>query len=276
MPPATIVDPRKGIMIVEETRAEQLCLRLFGSIAVWHHCPTLRTRIEQKRPHPFQDFDFAAPYHDKRQIEQFFRRRAWILDDDVASVPGARCTVLYKIRGGIVIARCDIHYDFLYFCHFIDCRTRLHIDEVTIPLAELVLSKLQPNQLGDSDLFDLAMLLLEHDVSNGDTDTINAKVIKRSCAADWGLFTTVRLNITKAMANVADADWLSVDERALVMDRLDRLCKLTLEAPKPCRWRARNIIGKRLRWYDEVDPVGLRVGDEMDPRHLGVGAYLGS
>ena len=51
---------------------------------------------------------------------------------------------------------------------------RLEAEELTLPLAELLLEKMQIVQINEKDLIDTIMLLREHPVGDMDEGTINA------------------------------------------------------------------------------------------------------
>ena len=95
----------------------------------------------------------------------------------------------------------DVFYDRLEFCHVIPLADRLEADSPTIPLAELLLSKLQIVKINEKDVVDTILLMLDHPLGHGDVDTIDADRVASLCAADWGLWRTLTMNLAK----VADA-----------------------------------------------------------------------
>ena len=50
---------------------------------------------------------------------------------------------------------------------------RLEADSPTIPLTELLLSKLQIVQITEKDVVDTILLLLDHELASGDAETID-------------------------------------------------------------------------------------------------------
>jgi hypothetical protein len=71
-------------------------------------------------------------------------------------------------------------------CHSIPITDRLELDPRTIPLAELLLTKLQITKLNDKDVKDILAVMVEHEVSDHDDDTVNADYIAGLLAADAG------------------------------------------------------------------------------------------
>ncbi|MGC8880315.1 MAG: hypothetical protein ACP5R2_13945, partial [Anaerolineae bacterium] len=73
---------------------------------------------------------------------------------------------------------------------------------------------------------------------------------------DWGLYTTVWLNLERLeRAVVAGEVALEAQPSALARTRI-RTVRAALEAaPKTLAWKVRARVGKRLRWYQEVEEV---------------------
>ena len=80
----------------------------------------------------------------------------------------------------------DIFFNKLDFCHPVIFIGRLEVEELTLPLAELLLEKMQIVKINEKDLIDTIMLLREHPVGDADNETINAKVITSTLGNDWG------------------------------------------------------------------------------------------
>jgi hypothetical protein len=129
---------------------------------------------------------------------------------------------------------------------------------LTVPREELLLSKLQMAELTASDQADVYDLLFHSDVSDDDNrGAIAASFIAGLCAADWGLWRTCQLNIERGLSNLPEAA-LEPEERTLVADRLERLRARIDAEPKSMKWRIRNQVGDRVRWYaePEEEPAG--------------------
>jgi len=68
----------------------------------------------------------------------------------------------------------DVFVGSFRMCHEIPSATRLTLDPVTLPLAELLLTKLQIVKLNEKDLRDIIAILHHHAVGQQDGETINA------------------------------------------------------------------------------------------------------
>ena len=73
---------------------------------------------------------------------------------------------------------------------------RLEVDPVSIPLAELLLTKLQVVELNEKDVRDALALLHDHRVADADGESVNGARVAELCAADWGLWRTITQNLT--------------------------------------------------------------------------------
>jgi hypothetical protein len=124
------------------------------------------------------------------------------------------------------------------------------VDEDTVPLAELLLTKLQIIELNEKDVRDTVALLLEHDVTDGDTG-VNASHIASLCAADWGLWRTISHNLETLRGRLEsyDVDHEAVSTRvSLILERMEA-------EPKSRAWRIRAKVGERKRWYELPEEV---------------------
>jgi hypothetical protein len=98
---------------------------------------------------------------------------------------------------------------------------------LTIPLAELFLSKAQIVELNRKDALDLVTLVLDHEAGPGDEETINVDLVAGLCAQDWGLYTTVSMAIEKLHQ-------LLTSEEVELEEALSQLVKERLNAQIVC------------------------------------------
>ena len=69
----------------------------------------------------------------------------------------------------------DLFIDAFRMCHEIPLGDRLEVETGTVPLAELMLTKLQIIELNEKDIRDTVLLLHGHDVADHDDDAVNAQ-----------------------------------------------------------------------------------------------------
>ncbi len=137
-------------------------------------------------------------------------------------------------------------------CHSLPLAQRIGQEAETVPLAELLLTKLQIVELNEKDMADMHMLLLVHDTGNGDGELINVDVIARLCAADWGLHHTVTRTLDRLRGDPPSYR-LDPDQRTVVDGRIDRIRQAIDSRPKTMAWQLRSRIGERMPWYIEPE-----------------------
>jgi hypothetical protein len=148
----------------------------------------------------------------------------------------------------------DVFVGAFRMCHQIPITDRITLDPMTLPLAELLLTKLQIVNLNEKDLRDIVAILHHHEIADHDGDTINATRVAQLCSEDWGLWRTCKLNVGRVREGLAHYD-MADHERLAVEERLDRLWERIEAEPKSRGWRLRDRIGDRKRWYDEPEEV---------------------
>ncbi|HSB67110.1 MAG TPA: hypothetical protein VLD65_11055 [Anaerolineales bacterium] len=237
--------------IVGEAQKQGAIIRLLGAVAFHIHCPTYG-HFQQEAKRHFTDLDFAAYFTHNTAIRKSFLKLGFEEDREVAVV-FARQRLIYNMPGTDL--HVDIFFDKLDFCHPIPWAGRLEVDSPTIPLAELLLEKMQIVQINPKDVIDTVMLLREHPLDNSDQDMINANRIAMMCARDWGLWRTVTMNLKKTSEISRSYDWLAESDRQVVDERINQLLKLIEAEPKPTAWNIRNKIGDRVKWYKDVHEV---------------------
>jgi hypothetical protein len=237
--------------IVAEAQKQGAVVRLLGAVAFNIHCPTYG-HFQQEAKRHFTDLDFAAYFSHNAAIRKAFTKLGFEEDREVAVV-FARERMIYNMPGTEL--HVDIFFDKLNFCHPIPWAGRLEVDSPTIPLAELLLEKMQIVQINPKDIIDTIMLLREHPLDQSDHDTINASRIAAMCAKDWGLWRTVTMNLKKTIEISKEYTWLADADRDIVIDKVGQLLKIIDAQPKSSSWNIRNKIGDRVKWYKEVHEV---------------------
>ena len=139
-------------------------------------------------------------------------------------------------------------------CHRLPITERLALETLTLPLAELLLTKLQIVKLNDKDVRDICALLIDHPLGENDSETINVSRVARLCAEDWGLWKTVSLSLDKVGTVSADYD-LETADRATLAKRIASIHQALEQAPKSLKWKMRAALGERVPWYTLPEEV---------------------
>jgi len=149
----------------------------------------------------------------------------------------------------------DVFYEKLDFCHTIHWNDRLEVDSPTIPLAEMLLEKMQIVQINEKDIIDTIMLLMEHELGDTDQETINIKRVAALCGNDWGLWRTTTMNLDKVRKLAQGYEQLTVEQKQRIDQQVQSALTRLEQEPKSLAWRLRARVGDRVKWYKDVDEV---------------------
>jgi predicted regulator of Ras-like GTPase activity (Roadblock/LC7/MglB family) len=142
----------------------------------------------------------------------------------------------------------EVFLDMLHMYHQLDFTNRLHLDEDTIPLADLLLWKLQHVEPDEDELGAIHTIVYDHELGGpGESEKIDMTRILDLCTSNWGWYKTVTTNLEKSIA--AAEDYLG-DAAAVFVERAGRLLQMIEEAPKTGGWQLRARIGESMRWYE--------------------------
>jgi hypothetical protein len=246
----------EALRLVGLAAAQGASLRVVGGVAVALHTqgdvhPALRRT--------YRDIDLVTRRKGEREALTVLVAAGYESNVRFNSMVGVHDRlVMYDNVNG---RQLDVFVGEFKMCHAVSFSERLAADSPTVPLAELLVTKLQIVRLNEKDVQDIVAIVLEHPVGDGDDETINASRVAQLLAADWGLWRTSRGSLDFVRGEL-DRLALDPDERELVQTRLERLWQRVEQEPKPLRFRTRARVGDRTRWYEEPDEVEHRnLGD---------------
>lgn len=235
--------------VVEAAAERDLTLRLLGGVAVRMHSPSA-AHGSLVRTYP--DLDFAMAEKRSNVAETLLQELGYAPNKSFNLLNGSHRLLFFDETHNRQV---DIFVGGFHMCHRIPFSSqRFQLEQLTLPLAELLLTKMQIFEMNEKDMRDSCMLLLDHKVGEGDEETINATYIAGLCADDWGLWKTLTLSMQK-VGNFCDTTGLAADQKQLIHERLEALNRVMEEAPKSFKWKARNKVGERLRWYELPEEV---------------------
>lgn len=237
--------------ILEEAGRRNLTLRLLGALAFHVRCPSFNY-IQLQTERFFTDIDFMAYFAQMSDIERLFKDLGYVEDRRIKTVPGLRRSIFYHAERPW---HSDVFYDVLDFSHEIDLRGRLELDYPTISLVDLLLEKMQIARINEKDIIDTLMLMREHDIGEIEDASIRVEHLARLCKADWGLWKTVTTNLGKVEHLIEKYTVLTPADRTIIRGRVQATMKRIEEEPATLRWKLRNRIGERIKWYRDVDEV---------------------
>lgn len=251
MTEAPLADPvAEARRLIDLGESAGLVLRALGGVAVCLQATDGCLRL----PRQVKDIDLAVAKGASRKTVKLMLQSGYHADEMFNALRGSRRLLFHDL---VNARHLDVFVGEFSMCHDIPMTARLDREPLTVPREELLLSKLQIVELTENDQGDIYNLLFHNDVSddgrNADTGSaISASFIAVLCAADWGLWRTCQLNIERGLTNLGQSA-LETHERVIVADRLERLRARIDAEPKTMKWRIRNQVGDRVRWYAEPE-----------------------
>lgn len=233
---------------------QQMTLRLIGALAFRTHCPQFGY-IQDSLGRVFTDIDFASYRGYFKDIVRLMSELGYEEDKMVTRLFSEFRLLFHDPLFGRHI---DIFFDKLDFSHVIPLKGRLEAEQLTLPLAELFLEKMQIAQINEKDLIDTIMLLREHPVGQTDRETINCQVVCELLANDWGFWRTVTGNLQITLEYLDRYEQLTAEDKQVVRQRIAELQQRIYDYPKTTRWKLRARIGERVKWYKDVEELAHR------------------
>jgi hypothetical protein len=235
--------------IVAEASERGATLRLLGGLAICLHSPSATHRSLAR---PYADLDFVLADRRAHRVEAFMAESGYAPNKTFNLLNGDHRLLFFDEAHARQV---DIFVGGFHMCHRLPIsEARLRVEPFTLPLAELLLTKMQIVQLNEKDVRDLVALLLDHPFGDGDAETFNLDYLAKLCADDWGLWKTVTLNVKK-VREFCDAYDLEAGQKLTIAERLAVLRTALDEAPKSLKWKARDKIGERMQWYELPEEV---------------------
>jgi len=244
MLPADGLEAAEQIIRVGESRG--VTLRLLGGLAFKRLCPSTRMPSFYREN---KDIDLVGKREDVRGIVKVLETLGY-KPREVFNKLNMNQRLIFNDM--VNRRRVDIFLDEFVMCHKFDLRQSLLPGMYTLPITDLVMTKLQVVEMTDKEYRDLIAAFRDFEVAEGD-GSIDGGRIARTCAKDWGLYTT----FTKSLAKIrAKAEILSGDDSSLVIARIDRLRHRMDGEPKSISWRVRARVGEKARWYELPESDG--------------------
>ena len=230
--------------------AADVGVMLLGSMAVLYLCENPE---ETFRGHTmcFGDIDLIGKRKDVQTISEVICRCGFAEDMGVRLKFGNERRAFL---GGKHDIRIDLFLDEIRMNHtFRPLWDESHQTFVVTP-ADFLLEKLQIVDIKTKDfLLMLAVVGSNPIVNSPSWSGIDVSRLGHILGNDWGFWITSRLNILKA-DDFLDRSGFSRNLIETCRARLAAIDSSIVSYPKSLRWHLRRLLGKRLRWYQEVDP----------------------
>jgi hypothetical protein len=235
----------ESIRIIARAREKGVVLRLIGGLAIRQHCgePAFCDR-------EYGDIDVVGLSHQANSIMETIGEFGYHETNLYTMISGGNHLLFEKPDSEDHI---DVFLDKLQMEHDINLRDRLDIEENTISVSDLLISKLIIKNLNEKDYRDIITLVKDLPLGHEDTPkTINIDYIAELCSQNWGLSQDVLAAIDACMGFLKT---YSFDEPTLqeLEKRFAEIRETIGNHPKSIKWILRSYFGKRFAWRNEVE-----------------------
>jgi len=248
--PAKEVFLEEGKRIIEAARQKGIYLRVMGPLALHYYFPDrieLYARLERLGERYFTDIDYAAYGKTRKHLMDFFKTMGYECDLATMAMTGKTRHIYF----GGKVPMIDVFIDELDYCHKVSFEGRLDKDPWSIPLADILLQKLQIWEINDKDYKDIEFLFIVSGFGDDDERKINQSYIARRLSDDWGFWYTATTNLDRLKRHVDTVAALTDEEKARVKRMADHLRARIDAEPKTKGWEKRARKGTRKIWYNE-------------------------
>jgi hypothetical protein len=251
----TLSDPlAEALRMIALADTDGLQVRLMGGLSFHARCRTWTARIDRDG----RDIDLATRSRDRKGLQKLLEANGYAADRQFNALNGHKQLYFVDRAWNRPV---DILIDRMEMSHKFEFADRLAVDGPTVPLAEMLLSKVQIAQINRKDILDGLALLSEYPLGTGDDGTINLKVIVELAANDWGWWRTIIGNLDKFEGyldhNLEPGELeFGRPPRFDVHAQIAALRTALEEAPKSTKWKLRARVGERVQWYIEPEEVG--------------------
>ena len=263
--PRTLEDPlAEALRVVDLADKRGLLVRLMGGMAIRAHAPDWPARTRRVEV----DLDFATRGRDRGAFYELLAAEGYTADKRHNALFGGKQAYFVDVPRNRPV---DVLVDNLEMCHRFAFGDRLAASSPTLPLAELLLSKLQVVKINRKDVLDALVLLAEHPLGQDDgapdsrkgLGAINVPRILSFTSNDWGWWRTVTGNLDtldQYLAVELTPEDLDLNNgRSILFDPSAQIANLRtaiLDAPKSTKWKLRARVGERASWYQEPEEMG--------------------
>jgi hypothetical protein len=234
--------------LLESAESRGLPLRVLGGVAIRMRAPG---DLPEALRRDYADADFLTTKGASGRAQEFFRAEGYEPQVAFNALHGRERLLFFDNDNDRQV---DVFVGAFEMSHKVPVSERMELEPRTLPLAELLVTKLQIAELNEKDLRDALALFHGHAVNEGDGDSINAARVAKLCATDWGLWRTLTGNLATCRDHLPRYD-LPEDDRRRIGAGIETLLERLEREPKSRGWKLRAKIGERKRWYTTPEEV---------------------
>ncbi|MBI3859047.1 MAG: hypothetical protein HY296_02235 [Thaumarchaeota archaeon] len=231
--------------IIDVAEGKGVRLRLIGGLAFKLLCPSANS---EKFRRENKDIDLMGKREDVRAIVKIMETLGYKPREIFNKLNMGQRLIYYDMLN---MRRVDLFLDEFIMCHKFNFKESLLAGMRTLPITQLVMTKLQVVEMTDKEFLDLEAAFNDFDVASGGKG-IRGDEISELCAKDWGMYTTFRKSLHALCERIAATD----GEGSPGAQRVRLLIRMMDERPKTLGWKMRARVGERTRWYELPDTDG--------------------
>ena len=231
--------------IIDAAEQKGVRLRLFGGLAFKKLCPS---SMDPRYYRENKDIDLMGKREDSREIVKTMETLGYKPRELFNRLNMGQRLIYYDMRNR---RRVDLFLDEFVMCHRFNFKENILAGTYTLPITQLLMTKLQVVEKTEKEYKDLIVAFHDHDVAS--REGIRGDEIADLCSRDWGVYTTFNKSLESLLAKT---EGLDEGERATVRSRVQKLMEMMEAAPKSFGWKMRARLGERTRWYDLPDADG--------------------
>ena len=234
-----------AIQIIDHAESMGVRLRLLGGLAFKRLCPSSNDNYHREN----KDIDLMGRREDSKKIMLVMETLGYKPREVFNKLNMGQRLIYYDLANK---RRVDLFLDEFVMCHKFNFKESILAGTYTLPITQLVMTKLQVVEKTDKEYLDLIAAFRDFDVTD-DMGGIREDEIAELCSKDWGIYTTFTKSLEALMAR---AETLSSDDGKIVVPRIQKLMAIMGGRPKSLTWKMRARIGEKARWYDLPDTDG--------------------
>jgi len=234
-----------AIQIIDHAESVGVRLRLLGGLAFKRLCPSSNDKYCREN----KDIDLMGRREDSKKMMEVMEALGYKPREVFNKLNMGQRLIYYDM---VNKRRVDLFLDEFIMCHKFNFKESILAGTYTLPITQLVMTKLQVVEKTDKEYLDLIAAFLDFDVTE-ESSGIRGDEIAELCSKDWGIYTTFMKSLEALLARV---ETMGSDDRRIVVPRIQKLMAMIGVEPKSLSWRMRARIGERARWYDLPDTDG--------------------
>ena len=232
--------------IIDLAEQEGVRLRLLGGLAFKRLCPS---SMDPRYFRENKDIDLMGKRDDSRGIVKIMETLGYKPRELFNRLNMGQRLIYYDMENR---RRIDLFLDEFVMCHKFNFKENILAGTYTLPITQLLMTKLQVVEKTEKEYKDLIVAFHDHDVTS-ETEGIRGDEIADLCSKDWGIYTTFNKSLESLLTRT---ETLGDGEQEIVRSRIRKLVGMMEAAPKSFGWKMRARIGERTRWYDLPDADG--------------------